>query len=104
MHFRIASVFLLAVALLAGLHQAAGQRDAELEKQLQAAIHKEVVDGDLKAAIEMYRKIVARPGGNRMAAATALLHIVVSSLRLEIRNHLPCRALSDCAFCDYAAL
>ena len=75
MQFRIASVFLLAVVLLAGLHQAAGQRDAELEKQLQAAIHREMVDGDLKAAIEMYRKIVARPGGNRTAAATALLHI-----------------------------
>ena len=75
MQFRIASVFLLAVVLLAGLHQAAGQRDAELEKQLQAAIHREMVDGDLKAAIEMYRKIVARPGGNRAAAATALLHI-----------------------------
>ena len=41
-----------------------------MNKQLQAAIHREMVDGNPKAAIEMYRKIVARPADNRAAAAT----------------------------------
>jgi Tol biopolymer transport system component len=98
MQFRIASVFLLAVVLLAGLHQAAGQRDAELEKQLQAAIHKELVDGDLKAAIEMYQKIVARPGGNRTAAATALLHIGQCQEKL---GNAEARQAYEQLLCDY---
>jgi Tol biopolymer transport system component len=36
---------------------------------------KEMVDGDLKAAIEMYKRIVANPGGNRAVAAKALLQL-----------------------------
>ncbi len=42
---------------------------------LRAAMDKEMVDGDLQAAIGMYKKIVANPGGNRAVAAKALLQM-----------------------------
>ncbi len=54
---------------------AAGQKSDPAEVLLKAAMQKELVDGDLKAAIEQYKKIVARPGGNRVVAAKALLQI-----------------------------
>lgn len=50
------------------------QRD-RAEVALRAAIEKETVDGDLKAAIEQYKKIAAQPGVSRNVAATALLHL-----------------------------
>ena len=62
-------------AVTAGLLLAAAQKQDQAEVALRAAIDKELIDGDLKAAIEMYKKILARPGGNRAAAAKALLHI-----------------------------
>ncbi|MCX6559381.1 MAG: tetratricopeptide repeat protein [Candidatus Aminicenantes bacterium] len=43
--------------------------------QLQSAINKEVVEGDLKGAIELYRKIAAQPGTGRATVATALLRM-----------------------------
>lgn len=45
------------------------------EQQLQAAIHKEEVVGDLPGAMELYRSIPSLRGGNREAAATALLRL-----------------------------
>ncbi|MEK7403768.1 MAG: hypothetical protein AAB225_01545 [Acidobacteriota bacterium] len=48
----------------------AAQRDTRAEAQLQAAINKETVEGDLKAAIELYRKLAQ--SANRAAAAKAL--------------------------------
>jgi Tol biopolymer transport system component len=51
------------------------QRGVEDDKQFQAALHKEMVDGDLKGAIEEYRKVSTRPGVDRELAATALLHV-----------------------------
>jgi hypothetical protein len=61
---------LLASALLAGQ-----QENRNAEQQLQAAIHKEEVTGDLRGAIELYKSISAQSGGDRTVAATALLRM-----------------------------
>ena len=45
------------------------------ERQLEAAIYREVVAGDLKGAIENYRAIVGQKDAPRSVAATALLHM-----------------------------
>jgi Tol biopolymer transport system component len=42
---------------------------------LQAAIKTETVDGDLRGAIEQYKKIAALPGAGRATVATALLRM-----------------------------
>lgn len=52
---------------------AAPQTDRQAEAQLQDAWNKAFVDGDVKAAIEQYRKIA--DGANRGAAAKALLEM-----------------------------
>ncbi len=46
-----------------------------LEVELQRAKQKETVTGDLKAAIEEYRKVAARAGSNRRVAAQALIRM-----------------------------
>jgi Tol biopolymer transport system component len=45
-----------------------------LEVQLQRAVQKEAATGDLKAAIETYKKIATTAGSNHAIAAQALLH------------------------------
>ncbi|MCC6361997.1 MAG: PD40 domain-containing protein [Bryobacterales bacterium] len=50
----------------------AGQT-ADVDVVLQRAIRKERVEGDLKGAIELYKKVAAAAGKNRAAAAKALL-------------------------------
>src|SRR5512139_521956 len=47
----------------------------EAERLLQKAILLETVDGNLQAAIDQYKKIVAENGGNRVVAARALLQL-----------------------------
>ena len=61
----------LAVAALLLVPVSAQNLDAELQR----ATQKEIVTGDLKAAIEEYKKIVARAGTNRPVAAQALVHM-----------------------------
>jgi len=63
---------LLAVLMAAG---ALAQTTAEAEKQLQAAIHTEMVQGDLKGAVEQYNRIVARHARQPEVAARALYQI-----------------------------
>jgi WD40 repeat protein len=62
----------LTAVVVAGLW--ASQRD-QAEVQLQAAITKETVDGDLEGAIGLYKKIVAAHAGNRAVAAKALVRM-----------------------------
>ena len=47
----------------------------EAERLLQKAILLETVDGNLQAAIDQYKKIVAENGSNRVVAARALLRL-----------------------------
>jgi Tol biopolymer transport system component len=64
----------LALALLAaGLVLAQSGRSAEV--QLKAAMHKEEVEGDLKAAIKLYQSIVEEHADDRAVAAKALLQM-----------------------------
>jgi Tol biopolymer transport system component len=58
---------------MASLQQAQQPNPAKL--LLEEATKKEVVDGDLKGAIETYQKIVALEGVPRATAARALLHL-----------------------------
>jgi len=64
---------LLAVFLAAFL--AAGQKNDQAELALKAAIKTETVDGNLKGAIEQYKKITAQSGAGRATVATALLRM-----------------------------
>jgi Tol biopolymer transport system component len=65
--------FLLVAALVVSplVSQTAGQA----EKQLRAAMDKETVDGDLKAAIEQYKKLIAASNTPRAIKARALLQL-----------------------------
>ena len=72
-HVGLIGAALLTVFLAAFL--AAGQKNDQAELALKAAIKTETVDGDLKGAIEQYRKIAAEPGAGRATVATALLRM-----------------------------
>jgi Tol biopolymer transport system component len=61
---------MIGAALLLG-----GRQSDRPDQQLQSAINKEVVEGDLKGAIELYKKIAALPGAGRATVATALLRM-----------------------------
>jgi Tol biopolymer transport system component len=66
----------IAALLAAGLQTTrAQQNNAQGEKLLASAQHKAIVDGDLRGAIEEYKKIVAGAGSNRTLAAQALVHM-----------------------------
>jgi Tol biopolymer transport system component len=47
----------------------------DLDVQLQRTVQQETVTGDLKAAIQEYKKIAANARGNRAVAAKALVHM-----------------------------
>src|SRR5579863_3500075 len=61
------------VVLLAGL--AVSQKNNTPEAHLRAAMDKETVDGDLKAAIEQYKKIIAQKGASKDVVARALVRL-----------------------------
>jgi len=63
-----AGILLLAAVAIA-------QSNASLEVQLKAAMNKELVDGDLEGAIELYKQIAASPNGQRPVVAKALLQM-----------------------------
>jgi len=65
---RLAALILMVLALTSVTPSA-----QEQERLLKAAMNTELVNGDLKAAIEQYRKVAA--GGNRTLAAQALLRM-----------------------------
>jgi Tol biopolymer transport system component len=67
----IALVMSAALALALGAAQKDTRKDLHAEAQLQAAITKETVEGDLKGAIEQYQKLA--DGNNHAVAAKALL-------------------------------
>lgn len=69
------ALVLMASALVFWAPAVPGQKATQQETLLQRAIQKETVDGDLAAAIKLYKEIVANPGGNRALAARALLHL-----------------------------
>jgi Tol biopolymer transport system component len=65
---------LLCAALFAG--SSANQiQDQKAQVALQAAIKTETIDGDLRSAIEQYKRIVSMQGAGRATVATALLRM-----------------------------
>ncbi len=63
--------FLLLVALSAHGYQ----KNSSLGVELQAAIQRETVQGDLKGALKQYERILSRAGSDREIAARALLRM-----------------------------
>jgi Tol biopolymer transport system component len=64
----------IVVAVLLACLQAAPD-DKKADVLLQAAMAKETVQGDLKGAMDLYRKALKEAGANRQLAAKALLHL-----------------------------
>ncbi len=54
---------------------AAAEQGAHSERQLEAAIHREIVLGDLPGAIAQYKTVLAQAGNARTVAARALFQI-----------------------------
>ncbi|MDP3001145.1 MAG: tetratricopeptide repeat protein [Bryobacterales bacterium] len=54
---------------------ALSQRASRAELRFQEAHRKETIDGDLKSAIDLYRKAIAEAGSNRVVAAQALVRM-----------------------------
>ena len=69
----LASLLVVLAVAVCVLSPAIAQKGDQAEVQLKAAINKEVVDGDLKAAIDLYRKVAQ--SGNRPVAARALIRM-----------------------------
>jgi Tol biopolymer transport system component len=65
----------LALAAVLAASFALAQKGDQAEVLLKAAANKELVDGDLNAAIELYKKVVAQPGASRAAVAKALVQM-----------------------------
>lgn len=63
-----------------------GQNSDSAEVQLKTATHLELVDGDLKAAIEKYKKIITNTSGSRSVAAKALLQMGQCDEKLGIAD------------------
>jgi hypothetical protein len=68
---------LLTITLLAlvAISPALAQRGGAAEAQFQAALHKEQVEGDLGAAIQLYQKVADSKDSSRAIAAQALLRV-----------------------------
>ncbi len=64
---------ILVLVLLAASSAPAAQNNAA--SILERAIQKETVDGDLKAAVDLYKAVLAQRGVTRPVAARALLHL-----------------------------
>jgi Tol biopolymer transport system component len=71
--FSLIPAMLLLAALAAW--PTAGQQSDQAEVQLKAAMNRELVDGDLKGAIEQYQKIVSMYPQRRDVAARAIFQI-----------------------------
>jgi Tol biopolymer transport system component len=72
---RTVRIILVATVLAVPALPLAGQQGESADQQLKAAMHRELVGGDLRAAIKEYEGIVSRHRDNRPVAARALLQI-----------------------------
>jgi hypothetical protein len=74
--------------LIAAIGAAVGALAAEpdLERRLQAAMHTEMVQGNLKQAVEQYRGIVAAGSASPAVAARALFRMAQCEEKLGLRR------------------
>jgi Tol biopolymer transport system component len=70
--FCFATLLLIGLATLPAV---TAQKNDKAETLLQAAQHKQLVEGDLKGALQLYQQIIAQHGNNRAAAAKALVQM-----------------------------
>src|SRR5687768_7208108 len=68
-------VLITTALILAALAPTAGAEDQRAKVLLQAAMAKETVAGDLKAAIQLYESALKHAGADRVLAAKALLKV-----------------------------
>lgn len=69
-------VIFVGTLLVAGMQIATAQQSAtQAERLLASAEHKATIDGDLRGAIEEYKRALGALGGNRALAAQALLRM-----------------------------
>src|SRR5688572_13404240 len=72
---RLQRVLTITVAVLTLASVAAPQGNRSPETRLRAAMDKETVDGDLKAAIDGYKQVMSQRGARREVVAQALLRL-----------------------------
>lgn len=90
----------LVLALACGGAAAALQQKATTpDAILGEALHQEEAAGNLEAAIDGYKKVIADPSAGRQLVATALLHLGVSYAKL---GHKDARATLERVTRDYA--
>ena len=101
-----AARFVFAVAAmclaLSAAYSAQQARDTRAEVALQAAIKIETIDGDLKAAIAAYNKVVATYESNRPVAAKALVRMAQCYEKLGAAEVKEARAAYGRVVRDYA--
>jgi len=68
-------LIVLALSIVLSPPDTAAQKSQSADVLLGAALHQEEVEGNLEAAIEMYKKLLAEFPGNRPLAAKAQLHL-----------------------------
>ena len=86
----------LAVTIVAGLLAtpfAIGQKEEQAEVLMQAAHQKQLVEGQLEEAIQIYKRIVQEHPGNRVVAAKALLEMGQCYEKLGNTEHAPRRSV-----------
>ena len=74
----VLQIWIATAAVLAGLllgSLGASQNEKEAEVLLQAAMNTELVKGDLEAAIQQYKRILASHAGSRAVVAKALVRM-----------------------------
>jgi len=79
----------LVAALLAGLLMASfaiAQKDDQAEVLMQAAHQKQLVEGHLEEAIQLYKRIVQEHSGNHAVAAQALLEMASATKNSATRR------------------
>jgi Tol biopolymer transport system component len=96
---RAAWIMAVALVMVAGL-AAAPPQTATAERQLEAAIHREQVLGDVKGAIEQYKTLAQ--GANRAVAAQALVHLGQCYEKLGETQAREARATYERVVRDYA--
>jgi hypothetical protein len=97
---RLAATLWFGMAALATGAQTGGQQN-DVERQLEAAVHREMVTGDITGAIDLYRAILAQAGVPVPLAARALLHLGQCQEKLGQRREA--RATYARVVRDYAA-
>jgi tetratricopeptide (TPR) repeat protein len=76
----------LALSIVLSPPNTAAQKSQSADVLLGAALHQEEVEGNLEAAIETYKKLLAEFPGNRPLAAQAQLHVGLCYEKLGLKE------------------